>query len=211
MLDGGVPVSKVTEVMDVTGREQSAGSEGMNRGVTPLNRLWSAFGVSSLLHPRSTHSFIPESTTAVHHVEEVLVRLAAEPIQARNFKVTPEMAHIVALAFHSLRVDVVEVLVTGFGQENLVGKLLLLLLLGLGWGLLLRGALQEHLPQALGLEVVLALVCRRVAENVGNGLAKLLDCDGKAVGLVRLGHLDKWITDIQVNNRVAGRQMVNGE
>lgn len=39
MLDGGVPISKVTEVMDVTGREQSAGSEGMNRSVTPLNRL----------------------------------------------------------------------------------------------------------------------------------------------------------------------------
>lgn len=36
MLDGGVPVSKVTEVMDVTGREKGTGGEGMNRSITPL-------------------------------------------------------------------------------------------------------------------------------------------------------------------------------
>lgn len=37
MLDGSMPVSKVTEVMDVTGREQSTGGKGMDRSVTPLN------------------------------------------------------------------------------------------------------------------------------------------------------------------------------
>jgi hypothetical protein len=37
MLDGSVPISKVTEVMDVTGREQSTGGKGMDRSVTPLN------------------------------------------------------------------------------------------------------------------------------------------------------------------------------
>lgn len=38
MLDSGVPVSKVTEVMDVTGREKSTGGKRMNRSITPLSK-----------------------------------------------------------------------------------------------------------------------------------------------------------------------------
>jgi hypothetical protein len=38
MLDGGVPISKVTEVMDVTGREKRASGERMNGSITPLNK-----------------------------------------------------------------------------------------------------------------------------------------------------------------------------
>lgn len=150
MLDGGVPISKVTEVMDVTGSEKSTGGKRMNGSITPLSKKQSVLSIpkKAAVIADSTHSFIPESTTAVHHVEKVLVRLAAEPIQARNFEVTPEMTHVVTFAFHGLGVDVIKVLVTGFGQENLIGKLLLLLL-RLGRLLLLGGALEEHLPQAL--------------------------------------------------------------
>ena len=36
VLDGRMPISKVTEVMDIFGAEQSACSERMNRGISPL-------------------------------------------------------------------------------------------------------------------------------------------------------------------------------
>lgn len=36
MLDGGMPVSKVTEVVDVTGGKKCTGGEGVDRSITPL-------------------------------------------------------------------------------------------------------------------------------------------------------------------------------
>ena len=36
VLDGGVPVAKVTKVVDVAWREKGAGCEGVDRGITPL-------------------------------------------------------------------------------------------------------------------------------------------------------------------------------
>lgn len=36
MLDGRVAVSKITEVMDIAGREQSSGGKGVDRRITPL-------------------------------------------------------------------------------------------------------------------------------------------------------------------------------
>lgn len=36
MLNGGVPVAKVTEVMNIARREESTGGERVNRSITPL-------------------------------------------------------------------------------------------------------------------------------------------------------------------------------
>jgi hypothetical protein len=53
-----------------------------------------------------THSFHPKTAAAVHHLEKVVVLLAAEPAEACDFKVGPEMTHVVLLALHGLWVDV---------------------------------------------------------------------------------------------------------
>jgi hypothetical protein len=193
MLDGSMTVAEVTEVVDIARCEESTCGERVDRSVTPLNRSVST--KPAVIVRRLTYPFIPETATPVHHGEEVFVFLAAEPIQSSNFEVTPEMAHVVALAFHSLRVDVLQIVVTGFSLQDFIGQFVLLVLLR--WNLWLLRLLQEHLPQTLGLEVVLALVCGRISENVGNCLSKLLYCNSEAVCLVGLGHLEEWITEME--------------
>jgi len=42
-------------------------------------------------------------------------------------------------------------------------------------------------------DVVNSFICRSVSENVRNGLAQLLDCNGEAVDLVVLFHLDEGV------------------
>lgn len=37
MLDCGVPIAEITEIVDIAGGEKSTGCQGMDRGVTPLN------------------------------------------------------------------------------------------------------------------------------------------------------------------------------
>lgn len=145
---------------------------------------------------KTTHPLIPETTTAVHHIEEILVFLASEPIQARNLKITPEMAHVVAFTLHGLGVDVIKVVGVRVGLQDLFRQLLLCI----GRGLWLGHGLQEHLPQTLGLEVVLALVSCGVPEDVGDGLAKFFDGNGESVGLVGLGHFHERITGGHVSN-----------
>lgn len=127
----------------------------------------------------------------IHHLEEILVRLGAEEIQAGNLKVGPEMTHVVLLALHGLGVDLGQLVGAGVGAQNLLGKTRL----G-GFGLLLGLRLDKHLPQTLGGDVVEALVGGGVAEDVGDGLAEFLDGDGETVRLVVLNHLEEGVTGV---------------
>lgn len=131
----------------------------------------------------------PKATTVIHHLEEILVRLGPEEIQAGNLEVGPEMAHVVLLALHSFGVDLGELVGVRLGAQDLLGKTRL----G-GFGLLLGLGLDKHLPQTLRGNVVEALVSGGVAEDVGDGLAQFLDRDGEAVGLVVLDHLEEGVT-----------------
>ena len=146
-----------------------------------------------------TYSLHPEATAAVHHLEEVFIRLAAEKVEAGDLEVAPEMAHVVLFAFHGLRVDFGKRAVARLRAEDVFGQRLLLVVfrvaLGKVFGLdfLLWLRLDKHLPQALGSEVVDALIGGGVAENVGNGLLQLLDSDSKTVGLVVAGHVHERI------------------
>ena len=134
-----------------------------------------------------TYSLHPESTTLIHHLEEILIFLAAEPRQAGNLKVGPEMAHVVLLALHRLRIDIWEVVLS---IEKLswdwwaVVWIVLWLRLWLIWLWL-----DEHLPQALGGDVVDALICGCITPDVWHGLLELLDGNGETIGLVGSNHL----------------------
>lgn len=164
----------------------------MNRSITPLKKTVSLN--LDRVGRHSTYPFVPESTTSVHHGEEIFVFLAAEPIQASNFEVTPEMAHVVALAFHGLRVDVLQVVVARVSLQNLVGQFALVFLLR--WNFWLLWLLQEHFPQTLGFEIVLAFVSSRIPEDVGDCLSKFLHCNSETVCFIGLGHFEE---------RIAGR------
>src|SRR5699024_4566459 len=65
MLDGGVPVAKVSEVVDVLGAEKSAGSEGVDGGITPLQPVrhhrQPVVGDRDLLVPSRSHRCDPSS------------------------------------------------------------------------------------------------------------------------------------------------------
>jgi hypothetical protein len=127
---------------------------------------------------RQTYTLHPKPAAPIHHLEELLILLAPEEIQPGNLKVGPEMAHVVALALHGLRVHVWD------ARLALVVRLdVRVLALGL----------DKHLPQALGLEALEPLVGRRVAENVGHRLAEFFDDDGEAVGLVVLDHFEEGV------------------
>ena len=138
-----------------------------------------------------THSFRPETPTLVHHVKELFVLLAPEPVQASNLEVAPEMAHVVGLAFHRLGVNLGHGVVARFVLQDLFGQLVLLFARGLLF--LLRRLFEEHLPQAFRRQVVLSFVGGRVAEDIRDGLAKFFDRDRETVSLVGLGHLDERI------------------
>lgn len=134
-----------------------------------------------------TYSLHPESTTLIHHLEEILVFLAAEPRQAGDLKVGPEMAHVVLLALHCLRINIWQVV---FSIEKLPWNwwavVWIVLWLGL-WLVWLR--LNEHLPQALGCNVVDALICGCVTPDIWHGFLEFLDGNGKTIGLVGSNHL----------------------
>lgn len=95
------------------------------------------------------------------------------------------MAHVVLFALHSFRVNL-----GLLAAQNLVGKL------GRrGLGLLVGLGLDEHLPKTLGSQVVEALVGGGITEDVGDSFAKLLDGNGKAIGLVVLNHGKEGVTE----------------
>lgn len=138
---------------------------------------------------KETYTLHPKATAVIHHLEEILVRLGPEEIQAGNLKVGPEMAHVVLLALHRLGVDIGELVGAGVGAQDLLRKA------GLGgFGLLLGLGLDKHFPQTLRGNVVETLVGGGIAENVGDGLAEFLDRNGEAVGLVVLDHLEEGVT-----------------
>jgi hypothetical protein len=53
-----------------------------------------------------TYSFHPESSAAIHHLEEVFVLFTPKPTKSGDLKIRPEMAHVVLLALHCFGVDV---------------------------------------------------------------------------------------------------------
>lgn len=92
----------------------------------------------------ATYSFHPEAATPVHHLEKVVVLLAAEPAELGNLKVGPEVAHVVLFPLHRLGVNGRQA--ARLSLENLLGQrrvgVVALLL-----GRILR--LHEHFPEAL--------------------------------------------------------------
>src|SRR5690625_2806382 len=85
----------------------------------------------NLLLETGTYSFHPEATAAIHHLKEIVVLLAAEPVEPRNLKVGPEVTHVVLFTLHSLGVDggrgvPIRVVLQDFLGE--IGVLVLLLL-----------------------------------------------------------------------------------
>lgn len=159
---------------------------------------------------QDTHPFHPEATGAIHHLEEVFILLASEPVQSRNFKVGPEMAHVVDLALHGFGINLRQRTLTGLGLQYVLGQWLRLAIriLGVFLGELVRGNgaglwrtilvvtffwLEEHLPQALALQAVLSLVRGSISEYVGHRLFQLLDGDGEAIGFVVALHVHKGI------------------
>lgn len=130
-----------------------------------------------------TYPLHPETAAAVHHLEELLVLLAPEKVEASYLEIGPKVAHVIFLALHGLRVKVGQT--SRLSALDLLGQFLLLLF---------RLRLDKHLPEALRLVPLEALVGGRVAENVGNGLAQFLDRDGEAVCLIVGNHFEEWIT-----------------
>lgn len=90
---------------------------------------------------RKTYSFHPEPARTIHHLEEVLILLRPEPVEASNFKVRPEMAHIVPLALHGLGVDIGKGASARFRPEDILRHRLLAI-----------GVLGVVLGQILGFE-----------------------------------------------------------
>lgn len=148
-----------------------------------------------------TYPFSPEASAFIHSIEELLVLLASKPIQACNLEVTPEMAHVVRLALHGLRIDFLETVLPRVGLQNLLGQLVLLVFRLLFF---LRRILEKHFPQPLRLEIVLALIGSGISEDIRDGLTELLDGNGEAVGFVGFDHLNEGITS-------TGKQVGNGK
>lgn len=148
---------------------------------------------------RGTYSFHPEASALIHHLKELFVLLASEPVQTRNLEITPEMAHVIFLAFHGLGVNLLEIVLARVSLQDLLRQLDLLLLFRLGF--LLWGIFEEHLPQSLGLEVVLALIGGGISEDIRNSLFELLDGDCEAICFVVFNHLEERVTDSGVSRQ----------
>lgn len=102
-----------------------------------------------------TYPFHPESTTTIHHLEEVLIFLASEPTESGNLEIGPEMTHIVLLALHGFAVNerqsiLSSVVAEDFFWEAPIGLIVDFLRIVMGF--------DEHFPKTLGFEVVDSLV-----------------------------------------------------
>ncbi len=104
MLNGSVPVPEVTKVVNVARRQESTGSERVNRSITPLKLLLASV-LSLATKGGGTYSLHPKATTTVHDLEEVVIFFTPEPVEAGNLEVGPEMAHVVLLTLHSFWVN----------------------------------------------------------------------------------------------------------
>ena len=167
----------------MTEEHQRQGS-GLERHPTSFTYQHNSMG-HEMRH--KTYSLHPESTTLIHHLEEILVFLAAEPRQTGDLKVGPEMAHVVLLALHRLRIDIWQVVLSIKKLPwNWWAVVWIVFRLGL-WLVWLW--LDEHLPKALGGDVVDALICGCVTPDVWHSLLELLDGNGETVGLVGSNHL----------------------
>jgi hypothetical protein len=80
MLNGGMSVAKVPEVVNVSWCEKSSGGKRMNRCITPLSMVSVFVSWEPFLHGGGIYPFHPESPTPVHHVKEIVILLTAEPI-----------------------------------------------------------------------------------------------------------------------------------
>lgn len=158
---------------------------------------------AQLLFPNCTYSLHPKSSTAVHHLEKVLVLLTPKPTEFRDLEIRPEMTHVVLLPFHRFGVDFWYRCPGWVTTKNLFGKGVLVIGTGLGLLLLLGLWLHEHFPKSLGSKVVKPLVRGRISENVWHSFLQLLDRNCESIGLIRFDHLKKWIAAYcQQNSRV---------
>lgn len=142
-----------------------------------------------------TYSLHPKSSTAIHHLEEVFIFLTPEPTEFRDLEIRPEMAHIVLLSLHCLRIDLRNRGVVGVASQNFFRQRMLevgVIFRNVLW--LFRLRLNEHLPKSLRGQVVDSFVCGCVSEDIGYRLLQLLDCDCESVGLVRFDHLEERVT-----------------
>ena len=148
-----------------------------------------------------TYPLHPEPAALVHHLEEVLVLLAPEEVQAGDLEVGPEVAHVVLLTLHGVQVDLEQTVAARLAAQYLLGQGRLVVGVVLGQLLLLLGlGLGEHLPEPLRRDVVQALVGRGVAEDVGHRLLELLDGDGEAVRLVVVDHGQEGVAGMKLAN-----------
>ena len=86
--------------MSLGARRAPAAREWM--GASPH---WARISRCKLLVGESTYTFHPKSSTAIHHLEKVFILLTPEPAQSGDFKVGPEMAHVVLFSFHGFGVN----------------------------------------------------------------------------------------------------------
>lgn len=176
MLNRCVSVAEIPKVMYVLRTQQSSGCERVDRRITPP------------LHPKPS--------TAIHHLEELLVFFAPEPIQSGNLEIAPKMTHVVSLAFHGLGVNFGRCFKPRIGIQHLLRKRLrfvFLIQVGRLFLLLPLWSLEKHFPQALGSNVVRSFVSGGVAEDIRYSLPQLLDRDSKAIRLLVSLHVNEGI------------------
>lgn len=137
-----------------------------------------------------THPFCPETTTLIHHLEEVLIRLASEEIQPRNFEITPEMTHVVLFVLHRFRIHIRELSTIRVQLQHFLRELIVF---GLLW--LLFRPLKKHLPHSLRREVIGSFIRRCVTEQIGHSFLQFLNRNRETIGLVVPCHVSERVTE----------------
>lgn len=94
-----------------------------------------------------TYTFHPKPPTTIHHLEKVFILFTSEPAEFGDFEVGPEMAHIVLLSFHSLRINGWQRSSRRIASQNLLWEGVFVIRIIL-WQFvcLLRLRLNEHFP-----------------------------------------------------------------
>ena len=117
MLDCGMSVAKVPEVMYILGTQECPSRQGVDGRISPLQIV----SYKILLALLVAYPFHPEPSTSIHHLKEFFVLPTPKPIKPSNLEITPEMTHIVNLALHRFRVDIWHSSVAGLGTKDFFG------------------------------------------------------------------------------------------
>lgn len=153
-----------------------------------------------------TYSFRPETPTLIHHLEEVLIGLASEEIQPRNFEITPEMTHVVFFVLHGFRIHIRELSAIRVQLQHLLREFIEF---GLLW--LLFRLLKEHLPHSLRREIIGSFICRCVAKQIGYGFLQFLDRNRETVGFVVPRHVSEGVAEsvsVRATKRSDGEEAI---